>query len=88
MCCPSPFPPRYSRNFVELMEVLLQPRVVSLPAEIQAIYMQNILKIFSQALKATYQAVTLPDDDENDDDDGDRTFRSLSPSLSCSLSFQ
>ena len=43
--------------------------------------MQNILKIFSQALKATYQAVTLPDDDENDDDDGDRTFRSLSLSL-------
>ncbi|ELR18756.1 adaptin subfamily protein [Acanthamoeba castellanii str. Neff] len=68
----------YSRNFVELMEVLLQPRVVSLPAEIQAIYMQNILKIFSQALKATYQPVTLPDDDENDDDDGDRTF-SLDP---------
>jgi hypothetical protein len=37
--------------------------------------MQNILKIFAQALKATYQPVTLPDDD--DDDDGDRTFRFL-----------
>jgi hypothetical protein len=61
------------------MEVLLQPRVVSLPAEIQAIYMQNILKIFAQALKATYQPVTLPDDD--DEDDGDRTFRFLPFSL-------
>ncbi len=28
----------YSRNYVELMEVLLQPRVTSLPAEIQVFY--------------------------------------------------
>lgn len=66
---------RYSRNYVELMEVLLQPRIGSLPAEIQAIYMQNILKIFAQALKATYQPVTLPDDDDEDGEDGERTFR-------------
>jgi len=56
------------------MEVLLQPRVISLPAEIQAIYMQNILKIFSQALRATYQSVTIPADDDEATQE-DRTFR-------------
>lgn len=64
----------YSRNYVELMEVLLQPRVVSLPAEIQAIYMQNILKIFAQAVRATFNPVALPNEDDDEDHD-DNIFR-------------
>ncbi|KAL6061399.1 AP-3 complex subunit delta-1 [Balamuthia mandrillaris] len=38
---------RYTKNHLEIIEAMLQPRVSHLPGHIQSIYMQNVLKLFA-----------------------------------------
>ena len=54
----------------ELIELLLQPRIASLPAGIQATFMQSVLKVFAK-MAAGSEALKVPSDEEEDDEDED-----------------
>lgn len=52
----------------ELVALLLQPRVASLPAGIQATFMQSALKAFAK-MTAGEDALKVPEDEEDEDED-------------------
>ena len=52
----------------ELISLLLQPRIASLPAGIQATFMQSVLKAFAK-MTAGEDALKVPEDEEDEDDD-------------------
>ena len=54
----------------ELIALLLQPRIASLPADIQATFMQSVLKAFAK-MTAGEDALKVPEDDEDDEDEED-----------------
>ena len=54
----------------ELVALLLQPRVASLPAGIQATFMQSVLKAFAK-MTAGPAALAVPSDEEDEEDEDD-----------------
>lgn len=54
---------KYATHHTDLMVSLLQPRVISLPAHVQAVYMQNVLKIFAHVANAAANGDVDEDED-------------------------